>query len=164
MSQPLRYSSSSCFSGDKGLPSPFLGPGRGEMLPPVWAGVPEGLNSRQMSQVLLRDPFRGVHRNLLRELSWPPFVSSPHLLEMAAKAQQDGASRGWEPSGRGGRPRGRQGGSGGHSENPVLFAQGFLVCWSDPPLAMVGMSHHLQANLLLMEAGQKGLPSESFVA
>lgn len=131
VSQPLRYSSSSCFSGDKGLPSPFLGPGRGEMFPPVWAGVPEGLNSRQMSQVLLRDPFRGAHRNLLRELSWPPFVSSPHLLETAAKAQQDGASRGWEPSGRGGRPRGRQGGGGGHSENPVLFAQGFLVCWLD---------------------------------
>lgn len=78
VSQLLRYFSSSCFSGDKGLPSSFPGPGRGETLSPVWAGVPKGVGSRQISQVLLRDPFWGVHRRLLRELSWPLFVSSPH--------------------------------------------------------------------------------------
>lgn len=60
-----------------------------------------------------------------------PFWEQPplHLLEIAAKAQQDGASKGWEPNGRGGRPRGRQGGGGGHLENPV-FAWGFLVSWA----------------------------------
>lgn len=131
MSQPLRYFSSSCFSGDKGLPSLSVRPGRGKMLPLVWAGVPEGLGSRQMSQVLLRDPFGGAHWNLLRELRCPPCVSSPHLTcwNQQPRPQRDGASREWEPSRRGGRPRGRQGGGGGHSENPVV-PPGFLVCWT----------------------------------
>lgn len=69
VSQLRRYFSSSCFSGDKGLPGLFLGRGRGKTHPPVWAGVPEGLGSRQMSWVLFRDPFWGAHRNLLRDLS-----------------------------------------------------------------------------------------------
>lgn len=45
VSQLLRYFCGSCFSGDKGLPSPFPGPGRGEKLPPVWAGVPKGFQA-----------------------------------------------------------------------------------------------------------------------
>lgn len=48
------------------------------MLSLVRAGVPEGLGSRQMGPVLLRDPFWGAHWNLLRELSCSPFESSPH--------------------------------------------------------------------------------------
>lgn len=33
-----------------------------------------------------------------------------------------------------------------------------------PPAVMVGMSHYLEANLLLKGTYQKGLPSENFVA
>lgn len=109
MSQLLRYFFSSCVSGDKGLPSPFPGPGRGERLPPVWARVPQGFSSMQTSQSFSETPYGVPIGNLLRELSWPHFVSGPtHLLETAAKAQPDRASRGWEPSGRGGQPRVRQ--------------------------------------------------------
>lgn len=108
MSQLLRYFSSSCFSGDKGLPSCPWGLGAERCsLSPAWAGVSEGLGSRQMSRVLLRDSFWGAHWNLRRGARLAPFREQPppHLLESAAKTQQDGASRAPEPRRRGGRPR-----------------------------------------------------------
>ena len=78
VSQLLRYFFSSCVSGDKGLPSPFPGPGRGERLPPVWARVPQGFSSMQTSQSFSETPYGVPIGNLLRELSWPHFVSGPH--------------------------------------------------------------------------------------
>lgn len=88
VSQWLRYFSSSCFSGDKGLPSPFLGPGRGEILPPVWDGVPEDFGSRQDEPGPSPRPLLGCPQEPAQGAQLVPFCEQPppHLLETAAKA------------------------------------------------------------------------------
>lgn len=127
VSQLLRYFSSSCVSGDKGLPSHFPGPGRGERLPPVWARVPQGFSSMQISLFFSETPYGVPIGNLLRELSGPHFVSGPHP---TCWRQQPRPSRtelpegGSQVEGEGGQGSGRGGGAG-HSEDQGLRAQDF---------------------------------------
>lgn len=133
VSQLLRYFFSSCVSGDKGLPSPFPGPGRGERLPPVWARVPQGFSSMQIGQSFSETPYGVPIGNLLRKLSWPHFVSGPHP---TCWRQQQRPSRtelpegGSQVEGEGGQGSG-SGGGRGHSENQGFLAQDFPVCWVD---------------------------------
>lgn len=143
MSQLLRYFFSSCVSGDKGLPSPFPGPGRGERLPPVWARVPQGFSSMQISQSFSETPYGVPIGNLLRELSWPHFVSGPH--PPAGDSSQGPAGQSFQRVGakwKGGRPRVRQWRGQGTLREPGLPCSGLPCVLGGPPVATVGMSHH----------------------